>query len=300
MSRDAVVYGASGFVGSGLADMLASKGYRVTGVSRKGVGEVEGVSRWVKPEDVDLSGCEVVVNLAGAPIDQRWTEEAKKLFRESRIGVTNDIVAMIAALPENERPAVLLNASAVGYYGDRGDEVLNESASPGSGYLADLCAAWEKAADPASALGVRVVKIRIGVVLGKGGRAFERLLLVFKSGIGGRLGNGQQWMPWIHIDDLRRAMLFSIENESVSGPVNGTAPVPERNADLTRKLASAVKRWVFLPVPGFALKIVLGGFGEALLGSQRALPEKLTAAGFEFRYPKLENGLKDLIAGRLA
>ncbi|MBC7980358.1 MAG: TIGR01777 family protein, partial [Armatimonadetes bacterium] len=212
----------------------------------------------------------------------------------SRIGVTAKIVKRISSLPEEERPGVLLNASAVGIYGNRGDELLKEGAPQGEGYLADLCAAWENAADEAVPLGVRVVKLRIGVVLGKGGRAFEKLLAVFKAGIGGRLGNGKQWMPWIHVEDLRRAMLFCLLNEELSGAVNGTAPLPERNVELTGKLAGAVGRRVFLPVPEFALKLALGGFGGALLAGQRALPVKLVEAGFEFRYRKLEEALEDL------
>ncbi len=296
MRKHAVIYGASGFVGSGLATMLAKEGFEVTGVSRKGSGNVEGVSNWVKPDAVDLAGCGVVVNLAGSPIDQRWTEEKKKEFHESRIGVTEDIVKKIAALPEDGRPEVLLNASAVGIYGGRGDELLDEDSTRGEGYLADLCDAWEKAADRAEPLGVRVVKFRTGVVLGKGGQAWEKLVTVFKLGIGGRLGDGQQWMPWIHVEDLRRGMVFSITTEAAAGAVNGTAPEPERNVDLTRKLAKAVNRWVFFPVPGFALKIALGGFGGALLVGQKAVPKKLESLGFNFRYRKLEDALEDLTA----
>jgi len=294
MQKHAVIYGASGFVGSGLAGMLAEDGFEVTGVSRKGTGKVAGVSRWVKPDAVDFAGCGIVVNLAGSPIDQRWTEENKREFHESRIGVTEDIIKRIAALPEGERPQVLLNASAVGIYGDRGDEILDEASAAGEGYLADLCDAWEKSADRATPLGVRVIKFRTGVVLGKGGQAYEKLISVFKMGIGGRLGDGQQWMPWIHVEDLRRAMVFCIGSEAAQGPVNGTAPEPERNIDLTRKLAKAVRRWVFLPVPGFALKLALGGFGGALLAGQRAVPAKLETLGFTFRFRKLENALEEL------
>ena len=295
MAKKAMVYGATGFVGSGLAVMLVEEGFEVTGVSRKGTGNAKGVSSWVAPEDVDLAGCDLVVNLSGAPIDQRWNEKNKQAFHQSRIGVTEDIVKRIAALPEYERPQALLNASAVGIYGGRGDERLDESSSRGIGYLADLCAEWEAAAEKAAALGMRVVTMRIGVVLGNGGQAFEKLKLVFKMGIGGRLGDGRQWMPWIHIDDLRRAMLFCISNESIAGSVNGTAPDPERNADFTRKLAKALGRWVFLPVPGFALKLVLGDFASALLAGQKAVPEKLQKNGFDFRYGKLEAALDDLV-----
>ncbi|MEP2775583.1 MAG: TIGR01777 family oxidoreductase [Luteolibacter sp.] len=294
MKKTAVVYGASGFVGSGLCTLLAEEGFEVTGVSRKGDGDVMGVRRWVKPENVDLTGCGVVVNLAGSPIDQRWTKEKKREFHESRVGVTDDIVEKMAELPEGERPEMLLNASAVGIYGDRSDELLDESSSRGAGFLADLCWAWEKAAERAEPLGVRVVMMRTGVVLGKGGQAFEKLKKVFKAGIGGRLGDGMQWMPWVHVDDLRRAMLHCILSDSLLGAVNGTAPEPERNKDLSRKLARAVHRWVFFPVPGFFLKLVLGEFGGVLLEGQKAVPKRLELSGFKFRFRKLEEALEDL------
>lgn len=296
MGKRVLIYGASGFIGSGLSGMLAAEGYELTGVSRKGEGNVKGISHWVKPNAVDLRGFSAIVNLAGAPIDQRWTEARKKEFHASRVGVTEDIVARIAALPEAERPEVLLNGSAVGFYGDGGDVALSENAALGEGYLAELCEAWEKAALPAEALGVRTVLFRIGVVLGSGGKAFEKLMTVFKLGIGGRLGSGKQWMPWIHVDDLRAAMVFCLQNREISGVVNGTAPEPETNAALTRKLARAVGRWEFLPVPGFALKLALGGFGGFLLASQRAVPTKLTDANFPFRYPTLDEALRDLTA----
>lgn len=296
MGKRAVIYGASGFIGGGLAGMLAAEGYEVIGVSRKGDGDVKGVTAWVKPDAVDLRGCAAVINLAGAPIDQRWTEARKKEFHASRVGVTQDIVARIVALPPAERPELLLNGSAVGYYGDRGDTVLPENATMGEGYLAELCDDWEKAALPVEALGVRLILLRTGVVLGKGGQAFEKLMTVFKLGIGGRLGNGNQWMPWIHVDDLRAAMIFCLREQAISGAVNGSAPEPETNAALTRKLAKAVGRWEFLPVPGFALKLLLGGFGGFLLTSQRAVPAKLTDAGFRFSHPTLDEALRDLTA----
>lgn len=294
MGMKMVMYGASGFVGGGLAEILAKEGWEVIGVSRKGSGDMNGVVRWVKPAEVDFTGVSAVVNLAGEPIDQRWTEQKKQSFHESRVGVTEEIVAKIATLPESERPSALVNASAVGFYGGRGDEVLLDDAARGNGYLADLCVAWEEAAVKAGALGVRVVRVRIGVVLGTGGKAFEKLKMVFKAGLGGRLGSGQQWMPWIHVEDLQRAIAFCVNNQSIEGAVNGSAPNPERNVVLTQKMAKAVGRWVFLPVPGFVLKIVMGGFGSALLEGQRAVPEKLSKSGFEFKFARLESALDDL------
>lgn len=298
MSKRVVIYGASGFVGKGLASMLSSEAWEVIGVSRKGTGDVDGVSKWTTPARADLAGCEAVVNLSGEPIDQRWTDANKRAFHESRIGVTNDIVKKISVLNEERRPKVLINASAVGYYGGRGDELLDEQASRGKGYAAELCGEWELAAIPAEALGVRVIRLRIGVVLGRGGKAFEKLQTVFKAGIGGRLGNGKQWTPWIHVDDLRRAIAFSLNQPELHGALNGTAPNPETNAELTRKFAKAVRRWVFFPVPGFVLKIVFGGFGGALLEGQRAIPKQLIDAGFEFRFGKLEDALEDLCVAK--
>ncbi len=290
-----VIYGASGFVGKGLASMLSAEGWEVIGVSRKGTGDATGVSKWTTPAKADLARCEAVVNLSGEPIDQRWTDANKRAFHDSRIGVTDDIVRKISTLNEERRPRVLINASAVGYYGGCGDEMLNEQAPRGSGYAADLCADWEDAAIKAEVFGVRVIRLRIGVVLGKGGKAFEKLRTVFKLGIGGHLGNGKQWTPWIHVDDLRRAIVFSLNHPELHGAVNGTAPHPETNAALTQKFAKAVGRWVFFPVPGFVLKIVFGGFGGALLEGQRAVPKQLLDAGFEFQFDKLEDALQNLL-----
>jgi len=295
MSKRVVIYGASGFVGKGLAGMLSSEGWEVIGVSRKGMGDATGISKWTTPANANLTDCEAVVNLSGEPIDQRWTAANKRAFHDSRIGVTNEIVKKISALHEEHRPKILINASAVGYYGGSGDDLLDEQAPRGEGYAAELCGEWEDAAIPAEALGVRVVRLRIGVVLGRGGKAFEKLRTVFKAGIGGRLGTGKQWTPWIHVDDLRRAIVFSLNHPELHGAVNGTAPHPETNAELTQKFAQAVRRWVFFPVPGFVLKLVFGGFGGALLQGQRAVPNQLLNAGFEFRFSKLEDALTDLI-----
>jgi uncharacterized protein (TIGR01777 family) len=294
------IVGVTGFVGRGLAAGFRDRGWGVTGMSRGGAGDVAGVDAWQRSQAPDFSGHAAVVNLSGEPIDQRWSEAAKRRFHESRVGVTETLVKAIAALPEGARPRVLVNASAVGIYGDHGDESLTEAAAPGSGYLADLCRAWEVAAMPAEALGVRVVRLRIGIVLGREGAAFKKLVTVFKTGIGGRLGSGRQWMPWIHVDDLRASIVHAVVSPGLSGAVNGTAPTPERNADFTRKLATALRRPALLPVPGFALKLVLGDFAGALLAGQRALPAALVAEGFPFRFPTLEAALEDLTSETVA
>ena len=294
-TRRAAIVGVSGFIGRGLPALLGARAVASTGVSRAGKGEVAGVDRWQTPDGLDFSGLHAVINLAGEPIDQRWTEKHRRLFHESRVGVTVRVVEAIAKQPESERPRVLVNASAVGIYGDRGDEILYDGARPGRGYLAELCHDWEDVARDAESLGVRVVRLRTGIVLGKGGPAFDKLRGVFKLGIGGRLGSGKQWMPWIHLDDLRAAIVHAVLSETLAGPVNGSAPNPERNSDFSRKLGDALHRPAILPSPAFALKLVLGEFATALLASQRALPSALLADGFSFRHPTLESALAELI-----
>ena len=295
LTKRAAIVGVTGFVGRGLPALLAEIGMATTGVSRAGTGSVPGIDRWQSPETLDFAGHHAVINLAGEPIDQRWTDESRRRFHESRVGLTVRVVEAIAKLPDDQRPKVLVNASAVGIYGDRGDEILTDTARPGNGYLADLCIDWEDAARDAETLGIRVVRLRIGIVLGENGPAFEKLRRVFKLGLGGPLGHGKQWMPWIHLADLRAAIVHAVISETLTGPVNGSAPNPERNADLTRKLAAALHRPAILAVPGFALKLVLGGFGEVLLAGQRALPAALEADGFRFQFPTLEAALADLV-----
>ena len=291
----AAILGVTGFVGCGLPALLAENGVATTGVSRSGNGALPGIDHWQTPETLDFSGHQAVINLAGEPIDRRWNEKNRRLFRESRVGLSSRIVAAIAKLPAAERPKILINASAVGIYGDRGDEILTDTSRKGSGYLAELCRDWEHAAQDAESLGVRVIRLRTGIVLGKNGAAFEKLLAIFKLGIGGRLGSGTQWMPWIHLADHRAAIVHALLSENLAGPLNLTAPHPERNRDFTRKLAAALHRPAILPSPAFALRLALGEFSSALLASQRALPAALEADGFQFRFPTLEQALADLI-----
>lgn len=293
--RRVAIVGVTGFVGHGLPALLAENGISTTGISRSGRGDIPHVDRWQTPETLDFSGHDAVINLAGEPIDRRWTEANRRIFHDSRVGVTTRVVEAIARLPDAARPKVLVNGSAVGIYGDRGEEVLPDTARPGQGYLAGLCTDWEDAARDAGTLGLRVIRLRIGVVLGKDGAAFEKLRKVVKSGLGGPLGSGKQWMPWIHLADLRSIILHSLLSEGISGPVNGSAPNPERNRDLIRKLAATLHRPAIIPAPAFALKLVLGEFSSALLASQKAVPAALIAAGFRFRYPTLEDALRQLL-----
>lgn len=287
------IVGASGFIGGELVRQAAAAGWDLVGFSRSAREPGDGVGAWRRwTDEPDLSGLDVVVNLAGEGIDKRWTDENKKHFRSSRVGVVETLVEAMRAA--KTRPKVFLNGTAVGIYGDRGDEVLKEDAAAGSAYLAELCRDWEKAAEPVQELGIGVICWRTGVVLGQGGAAWSRLRKIFALGGGGRLGGGQQWMPWIHVEDLVAGMLWMIAADHC-GAVNGTAPNPERNADFTRKLATAMGRPAFMHAPAWALKIGLGGFADALLSSQRAVPAALLEQGFSFRFPTLEEAFKDLV-----
>ncbi len=294
-SKRVAIIGVTGFIGRGLPKLLVERGFQVTGVSRSGTGDVDGVSNWQALDELDFADHEIVINLAGEPINQRWTESNKRKFHESRVGLTQRIVAHLGSLPEDHRPKVLVNGSAVGIYGDRDDEVLTEKSQVGQGYLAKLCEEWEHAALQVKSAGVRVACLRTGIVLGQGGGALQQMLPIFKLGLGGRLGSGQQWMPWIHLEDLREAIVHVATTSSIEGPVNGSAPGLERNIDFTDEFAAALSRPAVLPVPGFALRLAFGGFGKALLHSQRAEPAALDGHGFQFKYPSLEMALEDLL-----
>lgn len=291
-----MIVGVSGFIGRGLPTLLRGHGLACTGISRAGGGRIDGVDRWQTPDTMDPRGHQVVINLAGEPINRRWNADNRRLFHQSRIDTTRHIIDVIRRIPPAERPRTLVNASAIGIYGDGGDRWLDESSPPGTGYLADLCRDWEDAAEEAVELGLRVAMPRTGIVLGRDGPAFRQLRMVFKLGLGGRLGSGRQWMPWIHADDLRAAIVHAACSESMNGPFNGSAPNPERNVDFTRKFAAAMHRPAIFPVPGWALKIALGGFGGALLAGQRARPDALIADGFQFQYPTLQSALAELLS----
>jgi len=290
-----LILGVTGAIGRGLPPLFRAAGAEVTGVSRSPNPWVPGVSHWQHPDELDPAGFDVVINLAGESVSKRWNAANRRKFFDSRVGLTGQLVDAIGRLDPSQRPKVLINGSAVGYYGDRRDEELKEWSACGEGYLAELCRAWEAAAMKAAELGLRVVTLRTGVVLGRGTDAWDKLSGVLRTGLGGPIGNGRQWMPWIHIEDIRRIILHAVRSESLSGPINGVAPEPERNADLSRKIAAAFGRLAILPVPGFALRLVVGGFASALLASYRALPVKLQADGFEFTYPDLNQALAELV-----
>ncbi|MBC7854669.1 MAG: TIGR01777 family protein [Pirellulaceae bacterium] len=241
-----------------------------------------------------FTGIDVVFHLAGESVASgRWSSAKKVRMRESRIAGTRNLVATLSALPT--KPRVLVSASAVGYYGDRGDEVLTESATPAGDYLAEVCQGWEREALAAEVCGIRVALIRIGIVLGEKGGALAKMLTPFCLGAGAPLGSGRQYMPWIHIDDLVRLMLFAADNDPVHGPLNGASPNPVTNRDFTKALGRALHRPTFMPaIPGFMLRLMFGEFGSILLGSQRAIPKAAEEAGFKFEYPQLEPALANI------
>ena len=295
------ITGGTGFLGKQLIASLVSAQHsvRVLGRSPKtGLTRAAQVFLWDAlqgdPPPDSLAGATAVVHLAGEPVAQRWTPEAKRRIRETRIQGTRRLVSAFSRMAKP--PSVLISASAIGFYGSRGDEVLTESSGPATGFLAEVCRDWEAEADRAEALGVRVVKLRIGVVLGVGGGALAQLLPPFKMFIGGQVGSGEQWMSWIHLDDVIGLIRFAMETPSLEGAVNATAPNPVRNADFTRVLARTLRRPALFTVPAKALTVLFGEMAEMLLGSQRALPAAAERAGYKFSYPDLGPALKNLLS----
>jgi hypothetical protein len=240
-----------------------------------------------------LGDCDVVINLSGAPIaDGRWTPQAKDQLRASREGTTTAIVTTLARI--KTRPVLLINASAIGYYGPQGDEELTEESPSGEGFLAGLCREWEGAARAAERLGVRVVTPRIGVVLGRDGGVLAKMLPIYRLGLGGPLGHGRQWMSWIHLDDLVELLMF-LMNNAASGPVNATAPHPVTNAEFSKTLGRTLGKPAFLRTPGFVMKLAFGEMAdELLLTGQRVLPRRAQSMGFHFRFPFIAGALNDL------
>lgn len=268
------ITGATGFIGRRLMRDLGSD---ARAVSLRG--SLDGIA-----------GAEAVVHLAGEPVAQRWSPEVRERIRSSRIDGTRRVVEAMRAKP----PQVLVSASAVGYYGSRGDEILTETSAPASGFLADVCLEWEREARKAEEFGVRVVCLRLGLVLGDGG-GLEKMLLPFKLGIGGKIGDGKQWMAWIHVDDAAGLIEFALNTPSLHGPVNATAPNPATNAAFTRALASALHRPALFPVPKFALHLFYGEMAGIVYASQRVIPEAALAAGYAFRYPAVDGALNAIL-----
>ncbi len=284
--------GASGFLGRGLIDAALRRGHEIVAFTRSPERAIPGCEMRLFTLDAppDLHGCEAVVHLAGESVVGLWTAAKKKRIVESRVLGTRRVVEAIAAMPE--KPEVLVSGSAIGFYGDRGEEELTEASPAGSGFLAETSQAWE--AEARKAGGVRTVLIRTSIVLGKGG-ALKAMTPIFRLGLGGPLGSGRQWMSWIHIDDWVTLALFAVENLDVSGPLNASAPWPVRNADFTKTLASTLHRPAFFRAPAFALRAVLGEFSAELLDSKRVLPAAATELGFGFRFPELPAALKDTL-----
>jgi uncharacterized protein (TIGR01777 family) len=294
-----IVSGGTGFIGTRLVDALLKAGHYVAVWSRNPGKErrtaVEAF-RWDplegEPQEESINGFDVVVHLAGESVAQRWNTEAKRKIRDSRVLGTRSLVSAISKV--KHKPSALICSSAVGYYGARGDEVLSESAAPGKGFLAEVCTNWEKEADAASASGLRVVKIRTGVVLGRDGGALEKMLPSFHLFAGGTLGSGRQWMPWIHVDDLVAMYRFAMEG-AYAGALNGSAPNPVTNAEFTREMGMVLHRPAFLKVPAFALHALLGEMAGMVLEGQRAVPEAARRLGFSWKYAGLEEALHNLL-----
>ena len=294
-----LVTGASGPVGTALLRSLQAAGAEVTRTSRRPGANSSGESviAWdpMQPISPDaVSGMDVVIHLAGESIVGRWNAAQKKAIRESRvIGTTNLARALAQTKP---KPRVFICASAVGYYGNRGDEIMRETSSPGTGFLPEVCVEWEAATKPAADAGIRTAMVRIGVVLSPRGGALGKMLLPFKLGLGGKLGSGEQWMSWIDVEDLVGAIHHVMATESLAGPVNAVSPNPVTNAEFTRTLAGVLHRPAFLAMPAFTARIVLGEMAdELLLASQRVVPDQLQASGFSFRHPDLRGSLQRLL-----
>lgn len=294
--------GATGFLGRALTLALAREGHKVVAWVRSEeraralLGDQAELVR-MEPDDTGLraalEACDAIVNLAGEPILARWSERRRAALRSSRVDLTARLVAALEGL--TKRPRVLVSGSAVGVFGDRGDQPLDETSAAGTGFLPGLCADWEAAARRAESLGLRVVLVRTGIVLGLDGGALVSMLPPFRLGLGGRLGSGRQFMPWIHVEDWVRCVGLALEDERVSGPLVATAPEPVSNREFTRTLARVVGKPALFPVPGLALRLLFGGAASILLESQRALPARLGALGFRHAFPTLEAALRDLL-----
>jgi uncharacterized protein (TIGR01777 family) len=303
------VTGATGMVGRALIGALSDRGDEVTALSRDAERARQALgaeaATWADPKAGQppadaLRGRDAVVHLLGEQIAQRWSDDVKREIRESRILSTRNLVSALAELPEGERPRVLVSQSGTGWYGHRGAERLDESAPAGEDFLARLSADWEAEAAGAAELGMRVVANRTGVILSPSGGALAKMLPFFKAGIGGPVAGGEQYVPWVHLDDVVGAIVFELDTEAMSGPVNLTAPDPATNRELSKALGRVLRRPAFAPVPALAVKALYGEMAEIVTTGQRAVPARLTELGYRFRQPDLESALRDATRSRPA
>jgi uncharacterized protein (TIGR01777 family) len=301
------VTGASGLIGKALVAELHQRGAEITVLSRNPsrTQTLDGVQamRWDPMSEpapqAALSGADAVVHLAGENVAQRWTERAKQAILESRVTGTRNLLAGLEAIDRSEigqRPRTLISGSAVGYYGPRGEEPLDEDAPPGSDFLSETCVAWEAEAQSAAALGMRVVLVRTGVVLNRDGGALKKMLPPFQLGVGGPVAGGEQYMSWIHRDDLVGMIGAALADERWSGPINGTAPEPVTNREFSHALGRALHRPSLLPVPGFALGLLYGEMAEIVTTGARVMPAKPLVLGYDFRHPELDEALSSALA----
>lgn len=297
----ALVTGATGFVGPRLLRLLHNPTVvtRSPDRARRLLGNLAGpIYKWNPMKDPlpseALEGIDVVFHLAGESVAEgRWTTEKKSRIRDSRIIGTRHVVQGITQ--SSQKPAILVSSSAVGFYGDRGDEELTESAKPANDFLADVCVEWEREAMAAQQHGVRVVTARTGIVLGSHGGALSKMLTPFKCGLGGPLGNGKQWMPWVHVADLARLYIHAAETDSIQGPMNAAGPKPVRNREFTKALGRQLHRPAFMPAPYLGLRLIFGEFAQILFDSQRVIPKVATDSGFTFKYPEIEAAFHDIL-----
>lgn len=291
--------GSHGLVGKALVTRLEAEKHEIFRLVRhapSSEAEIEWSPDRYSIALARLEGFDAVIHLAGESIAEgRWSEEKKKRIRESRLKGTKLLADALANL--SRPPKTLIAASAIGYYGDRGDEVLTETSSPGQGFLADVCVAWEKTTELATEKGIRVVNTRFGIILSPDGGALDKMLTPFRMGVGGKIGSGKQWMSWIALDDVVAGLMYLLVNESLTGPVNFVAPHPVTNAEFTKTLGRVLSRPTFFPVPEFAVRIAFGEMADALLlSSQRVAPTRLQQANYSFKFSELEKALLHLLA----
>ncbi|MBU1397682.1 MAG: TIGR01777 family oxidoreductase [Proteobacteria bacterium] len=294
------ITGGSGFIGTSLSAYFLTNGHAVVAVGGRDAGKTLSHPnlKYISADTTkkgswqeELKDIDAAVNLAGRSIFKRWNERYKQNIYDSRIITTRNLVEAIPA----GKNIILCTTSAAGYYGDRWEDILTESEPSGSDFLAKVCRDWEEEAFKAKDKGVRVAAMRFGVVLGRGGGALEKMIPPIRFFVGGPIGNGRQWFPWIHIEDLISAIMFVLENKAVNGPLNFTAPESTRNIELVKTIAGILHRPAFMPAPSFMIRLILGEFGSSVLASQRVIPDKLLKYGFEFKYPDIRSAVSNII-----